>query len=147
MRSVRLCDRDVHLEQRHFWADAGDDYFLVARSLADIIVGAREVEEAYQNGRAPLWENQHNKVTVIAGLCRSIPREAVEAEPLGATQFKIHRTDESFCGVPIYWIDFVGAVRAFLSENQAWAWRNEAETFGLNEADTGYYQAIEKDGF
>jgi hypothetical protein len=147
MRKIRLCNRDVHLEQRHFWADAGDDFFIVARSLAEVIMAAREMEEAYQNGLVPAWENRLNKVTVIAGFARSIPREAVEAEPLGATEHKIHRTDEGFCGVPIYWIDFGGTVRAFLEVNCAWAWRNEAEMFGVDAADAGHYDTLENHGF
>jgi hypothetical protein len=146
MRKVRLYNRDVHLEQGHFWADAGDDFFIVARSLADVIVAAQQAEEAYSKGQAPPWENDTNKVSVIAGLATSIPEDAVPDFTTAEGSPMILRTEDPG-GTTIFWAEYELNVRAFLRGVDASKWLADAQSLGVREADEEHLISLEIEGY
>jgi hypothetical protein len=147
MRKIRLCNRDVHLEQGHFWADAGDEFFIVARSLADVIVTAQQAEAAYLAGTWPSWENQDSKVTVIAGLATSLPEDAVPDFTSPGGDPVIHRTEDASSGAPVFWIQRGDDVRAFITVIHAQQWRSDAEKFGVKQADEEHLLSLKIDGY
>lgn len=146
MRKIRLCNRDVHLEQGHFWADAGDEFFIVARSLADVIVAAKQAEACYLAGTSPSWENATNKVTVIAGLATSIPEDAVPDFESSNLDPEISRTEDP-SGTTVFWAEYDLEVRAFLKAVDAAQWRADARSMGVRAADAEHLLTLKIDGY
>lgn len=146
MRKVRLSNREIHLEQGHFWADGGDDFFIVARSLADVLVAAKETDAAYQAGEPPPWENQTNKVTVIADIAQALPEGAVPAFEFEPGRPTIHRTEDP-SGEPVFWIDYDGNIRAFLTARDAANWIDDLDNHGLEGADAEHLLSLKIEGF
>jgi hypothetical protein len=146
MRKIRLCNRDVHIENGHFWADAGDDFFIVARSLADVIVAAQQAEEAYAKGEAPPWENETNKVSVVADLATSIPEDAVPDFESANLDPTISRTEDP-SGTTVFWAEYDHEVRAFLKAVDAAQWRSDAQSMGVRIADAEHLLSLKIEGY
>lgn len=155
MPSLNYGFRTIRLEQRHFWADGGDDFFIVSASLADVIAAIDITEDSYSGGSQPDWENRWNKVTVIAGLATSLPQHA---EPADDTIYEgeVWRTEPNArCKHALWWVNYVpeGAnpfapyIRAFNKADRADRWLTAARAFGVIQADKDHLEDVERDGF
>jgi len=147
--------RPIRMEQRHFWADGGDDFFIVSQSLADVIAAIDITEDSYADGTQPDWENRWNKVTVIAGLATRLPQHAAP-ETVSVYPDKIFRTEPSDRSKnPLWWVRFVPEgsdptapfVRAFNTKERAETWINAAAMWSHVRADADHFEDIERRGF
>ncbi|WP_298962466.1 hypothetical protein [uncultured Methylobacterium sp.] len=155
MPSLTYGFRSIRIEQRHFWADGGDEFYIVSRSLADVIAAIDLTEDSYAAGTQPDWENRWNKVTVVADLAKALPQHAIpEAESLYPDEiFRTQPGDR--CKHDLWWIAFVPEgspspvpfVRAFSRKERAERWLELAKQHNAFEADALDYAAIERNGF
>lgn len=146
--SLRYGYRDILIEQGQFWADGGDDFFIVSHNLADLLAAIDLMNATYEGtGQSPDWENRFNKVTVIADFAKDVPADAVLVNDTHYAG-RVWRREGS--GATTWWTKHVADntlhVRAFTSKARAEAWLTST-TWGVKRADKEHVVDIEAAGF